>query len=65
LVSEAFGRVTGRAQVFDRDKVREMRHSAWVCSADDLRRDLGWEAKVQIEEGARLTYEWYLANRWL
>jgi nucleoside-diphosphate-sugar epimerase len=65
LLSETFGRLTGRPQVFDRDKVREMRQSAWVCSADDLRRDLGWEANVQIEEGARLTYEWYRAHRWL
>jgi nucleoside-diphosphate-sugar epimerase len=65
LASQAFGRAIGRPQVFDLDKVREMRHSAWVCSADDLRQDLGWEAKVQIPEGARLTYEWYRQAGWL
>ncbi|HUF54514.1 MAG TPA: NAD(P)-dependent oxidoreductase [Dehalococcoidia bacterium] len=65
LASEILGRLTGRPQMLDRDKVREMRQPAWVCSADDLRRDLGWEPRVQIEEGARLTYDWYRAHGWL
>lgn len=65
LASEMFGRVTGQPQVFDRDKVREMRRRAWVCSSQDLQRDLGWRPRVQIEEGARLTYEWYRSAGWL
>lgn len=65
FASELFGRATGNVQVFDRDKVREMRRRAWVCSAEDLRQDLGWRAEVQIEEGARLTYDWYRAADWL
>ena len=65
LGSEAFGAVTRRAVIFNRDKVREMAQNAWVCSAEDLRRDLGWRADVQITEGARLTYDWYKQARWL
>ncbi len=64
-VSELFGRATGRAVVFTREKVREMAQPAWVVSSEDLRRDLGWEARVQMAEGARLTYEWYRAAGWL
>ncbi|MCI0814920.1 MAG: NAD-dependent epimerase/dehydratase family protein [Chloroflexi bacterium] len=65
LGSELFGRITGQAQVFDRDKVREMRRRAWVCSSTELREDLGWRPGVQIEEGARLTHEWYREAGWL
>ncbi|HEY5626198.1 MAG TPA: NAD-dependent epimerase/dehydratase family protein [Dehalococcoidia bacterium] len=65
LASELFGRVTGQAQVFDRDKVREMRRRAWVCSASALREDLGWRPDVQIQEGARLTHDWYRETGWL
>ena len=65
FASEMFGRITGRPQVFDRDKVREMRKRAWVCSSENLRRDLGWRPTVQLEEGARRTYEWYRAAGWL
>ncbi|HEY5641035.1 MAG TPA: NAD(P)-dependent oxidoreductase [Dehalococcoidia bacterium] len=65
LASEMFGRLAGRAQVFDRDKVREMRRRAWVCSAAELRDDLGWLPRVQIEAGARLTHDWYREAGWL
>ena len=65
LGSELFGRITGQAQVFDRDKVREMRRRAWVCSSGALRADLGWRPGVQIEEGARLTRQWYRGAGWL
>ena len=65
FVSGLFGRITGQAQVFDSDKVREMRRRAWVCSSQALREDLGWRSSVQIEEGARLTREWYREAGWL
>ena len=65
LGSEAFGAITRRPVVFTREKVREMAQPAWVCSADDLRRDLGWRPEVQIHEGARLTYDWYEQAGWL
>jgi nucleoside-diphosphate-sugar epimerase len=65
LGSQAFGYVTRRAVIFNRDKVREMAQNAWVCSAEDLRRDLGWRPEVQITEGARLTYAWYKQAKWL
>ena len=65
LATQAFGRAINRPMVFTLDKVREMAQEAWVCSAEDLRRDLGWNAAVQIEEGARLTYDWYREHGWL
>jgi nucleoside-diphosphate-sugar epimerase len=65
LGSELFGKATRRAVIFDREKVREMSQNAWVCSAETLRTDLGWRPRVLAREGAKLTYEWYKANRWL
>ncbi len=65
FASELFGRITGQAQVLDSDKVREMRRRAWVCSSKELREDLGWRPSVQIEEGARLTHQWYRESGWL
>jgi len=63
--SEAVGAVTRRPVIFTRDKVREMSQNAWICSAADLQRDLGWKAEVGITEGARLTYDWYKDAGWL
>jgi nucleoside-diphosphate-sugar epimerase len=65
LGSELFGKVTRRAVIFDRDKLREMAQNAWVCSAESLREDLGWRPQVLAREGAKLTYEWYKSAGWL
>lgn len=65
LASEAFGAATRRPVVFTREKVREMAQRFWVCSAEELRRDLGWRPRVQAKEGAQLTYDWYRRERWL
>jgi len=65
LVSEAFGLMARRAVSLTRDKVREMAQPSWVCGHEELARDLGWSPAVKIGEGARITGEWYRANRWI
>ena len=65
LASEAFGAITRRPVVFTREKVREMSQRYWICSGDDLRRDLGWRPLIQGREGAQRTYDWYKRERWL
>jgi nucleoside-diphosphate-sugar epimerase len=63
--SEAFGAVTRRAVSLTRDKVREMAQRHWACDSAAIRRDLGWSSTVGIEEGARLTGEWYVDRGWI
>ncbi len=65
LAHEAFGLVTRRAVSLTRDKVREMAQSSWVCGHEELGRDLGWAPAVGIREGAKMTGDWYRANRWI
>jgi nucleoside-diphosphate-sugar epimerase len=65
LASEAFGLATRRAVSLTRDKVREMEQRHWVCSGDELGRDLGWSPQVDIREGARRTADWYRQQRWI
>ena len=63
--SELFGLALRRAVVFNREKVLEMSQRYWVCSHEELKRDVGWQPEVGLEEGAGLTAEWYRANGWL
>jgi nucleoside-diphosphate-sugar epimerase len=65
LASEAFGFATRRAVSLNRDKVTEMAQRHWVCSSDDLRRDLAWAPSVDIGRGAKLTADWYRRERWI
>ena len=65
VASEGFALLARRAVSLTRDKVREMAQAAWVCDHDAIRRDLGWEPSVKIEEGARLTGNWYRTQHWI
>jgi nucleoside-diphosphate-sugar epimerase len=65
LASEGFGFIARRAVSLTRDKVNEMAQTDWVCSGEDLKRDIGWLPAVDIHEGARLTAEWYRHQRWI
>jgi nucleoside-diphosphate-sugar epimerase len=62
---ELFGRLTGRAVMLTRDKVKELRGLHWVCDGSAARRDLGWQPSVDWTEGTRLTVDWYRAHGWL
>jgi len=65
LASEAFGFAARRAVSLTRDKVSEMAQRHWVSSSDELRRDLRWTSSIDIQEGARLTAEWYRREGWI
>ena len=65
FATELFGKIARRPVIFTRDKVREMAQSSWLCSALMLKHDLGWEAQVDITEGARRTGQWYRDHKWI
>jgi nucleoside-diphosphate-sugar epimerase len=65
LVSELYGRLRRQAVAFTREKVVEMRQRYWVCSHEEIARDLGWQPEVGLSEGAALTAAWYRQYGWL
>lgn len=65
LLSEGFGFVSRRAVHLTREKVLEMGQPFWICSSQQIQHDLGWAPRVGINEGARLTAEWYRRQGWL
>lgn len=64
-LSELYGALRRRAVIFTRDKVREMQQRYWVCSHDEIARDLGWQPRVTLDEGVALTAAWYREHGWL
>ena len=46
-------RVVGYAPMLTPGKVRELRHSNWVCDNTLLSRETGWIPRVRLEEGLR------------
>ncbi|RDD60835.1 NAD-dependent epimerase/dehydratase family protein [Ferruginivarius sediminum] len=64
-VSRLWGRIGGGVPFLTPDKVRELRHSDWVCRDDRFRRLTGWRPQIPLGEGLRETVTWYRARGWL
>ncbi len=48
-----------------RDKITELSHDFWLCSAQKAENILGWKATIPVREGLTQTYNWYMEKRWL
>jgi nucleoside-diphosphate-sugar epimerase len=54
-----------RGSVVNADKLRELRHSHWICSNKKAIENLGFAPRVKIREGAKWTSDWYRIHNWL
>ena len=57
--------VTGRPQIVSRGKIRGLLHPWWTCSWTRARQELGYRQAVSLQEGMRLTAQWYVEHGWL
>jgi nucleoside-diphosphate-sugar epimerase len=64
-VSQAAARVRGRPAIFDQDKAIELLADGWLCDTERARLELGFEARIPLDEGLRETAGWYRAGGWL
>ena len=62
---EYIGRMTGKITALNNDKYHIMKQRNWRCDIQPARRELGFEPHYQLEEGVRLTIQWYRENGWL
>ncbi len=63
--SEYLSKLFGRPALLNRDKVEEIVQKEWVCDIAKAKTLLGFEPRVSLSEGARLTFEWYKREKWL
>ena len=63
--SEYLSKFFGRPPLLNKDKAEEMIQKDWVCDITKARTLLGFEPKVPLSEGAKLTFEWYKKEKWL
>ena len=63
--SEYISKVIEKPLLLNMDKAEEMIQKNWVCDITDAKTLLGFEPRVPLTEGARLTFEWYKKEGWL
>ena len=64
-LSEAAAALRGRATIMNRQKVREAVQQAWTCDLAKVREDLGFTARVTLEQGLEWTWKWYRDQQWI
>jgi nucleoside-diphosphate-sugar epimerase len=63
--SEYLSKWSRRPSLLNKDKAKEMIQKDWVCDITKAKTLLGFEPRVPLLEGARLTFEWYKEEKWL
>jgi nucleoside-diphosphate-sugar epimerase len=63
--SEYFSRLSGKPSLLNKGKVEEMVQKNWVCDITKARTALGFEPRISLAQGAKLTFEWYKKENWL
>lgn len=58
-------RITGRATLVNREKVRMGTPRCWCLSGERAARELGFRPAVSLAEGIRRTWAWYREQGWL
>jgi len=62
-ICEITGAMTKKPQVLNQQKITEMLQKAWVCDNSQTVKDLDFTFE-NLENGSKITYNWYLRNKW-
>lgn len=65
LWTESASRLSKRAALLSREKVKEMAQPYWTCDPSKAERSFGFRAEVDLEEGIGRTLRWYRREGWL
>lgn len=64
-ITEIISKITKKQNILSRQKVIEMKQDFWICSPALAKKDFGWEAKIDLDEGIKETLSWYVSEHWL
>ena len=64
-LSQLKSKISGKADTFDLDKVKELKPRNWNCNISELKKDFNFAPRLPLEETLKETYQWYLDHNWL
>ena len=60
---ELVAKITKKPQVLSKEKIVEMLQTYWIADNSNIIKDTDFEF-VKLENGAKITYNWYLSNKY-
>lgn len=65
MLNGLWARLGGKPQYLNPDKYREAVQPGWLCTGLAAERELGWRARVSLDDGLAETARWYRLSGWL
>jgi len=62
---ELWANIRNKPTILNRQKIREVTEPYWTISNHKIKTELGFSPKISLEEGLRMSVEWYRENGWL
>jgi nucleoside-diphosphate-sugar epimerase len=59
------GKLTGKVTAMNNDKYHILKQRNWRCDIEPARKELGYEPHYSLQQGVRLSIQWYKENGWL
>jgi nucleoside-diphosphate-sugar epimerase len=59
------GEKINKQGIINRDRIKDFRHSHWICDPQKMTKEIGFIPKVGLKEGIKWTADWYRIHRWL
>ena len=56
---------TGKPASINSQKVKELLEPSWICDSSKARENLGFKPGITLENGIRMTIDWYQEQGWL
>ena len=63
--SEIIARIKNKPALVSFDKLKEMKQKNWLFSSAKAKSGFGYSPKISLEEGVKITYNWYKKEGWL
>lgn len=62
---ETTSSLSKKTPALNKEKLNELTAPSWNCSIENIKKDLGFEPKYDLEKGLEETLNWYRTNNWL
>lgn len=64
-IAQFFSLASSKAATLNIEKAKDITQAAWICDTSKAIRDLGYRQNISLEEGIKLTVDWYKKMKWI
>jgi dihydroflavonol-4-reductase len=63
--AQFFSLFSSKPAILNLEKCRDLTRKYWICSAQKAMNELGFREKLGLEQGLKMTIDWYRENGWI